>query len=111
MNETAGPNGLCPTLLVFGVVPRMPLSTIDLPNQRERMRALKTARMEMVKQVAKSRLSTAKNRNVPAAADSEIKAGNEVFVYREGVRQWVLEGQVYAPRPPPGMGRRKPHPD
>lgn len=41
MNETTGPTGLCPVLFVFGVVPKMPLSAVDLPNQREGMKALK----------------------------------------------------------------------
>ena len=88
MNETAGPNGLSPILLVFGVHPRMPLPTTDLPEQRERMKALKLARSEMVKAIARSRLATAKRSNVPAASDSLIKSGMEVLVYREGPKQW-----------------------
>ena len=45
MNETAGQNGLCPVLLVFGVLPRMPLSRMYLPKQRDRMKAPKLARL------------------------------------------------------------------
>ena len=67
-NETAGQNGLCPLLLVFGVLPRMLLSMMDLRKQRDRMKALKLARLEMSKQVAKERLSKARNSNVPAAS-------------------------------------------
>ena len=89
MNETVGQNGLCPVLLVFGVLPRMPPSTMDLPKQRDRMKALKLARLEMSKQVAKERLRTAHNSNVPAASDSEVKAGDKVFVYREEPREWL----------------------
>ena len=73
MNETAGQNGLCAVLLGPGVLPRMQLSTMDLPKQRDRMKALKLARLGMSKQVAKARLSTARNSNVPAASDSEVK--------------------------------------
>lgn len=89
MNETAGPKGLSPMLLVFGVSPRTPLSTKDLPEQRERMKALKTARIEMAKHVAKARISTAKHSNVPRAADADIKAGVDVLTYREGQNEWT----------------------
>ena len=88
MNETAGPNGLSPILLVFGVHPRMPLPTTNLPEQRERMKALKMARSEMVKAIARSRLSTARRSNVPAASDSLIEAEMEILVHREGPKQW-----------------------
>ena len=89
VNETAGQNGLFPVLLVFGVLPRRPFSTMDLPKQRDRMKALKLGRLEMSKQVAKARLSTARNSNVPAASDSEVKAGDKVLVYREEPREWL----------------------
>ncbi len=35
MNNTARQNGLIPTLLVFGVIPRFPFRFADLPEQRE----------------------------------------------------------------------------
>ncbi len=83
MNDTAGQNGLVPTLLVFGVVPRFPSGSRDIPEQQNRMRAIKSSRDEMVKAVAASRLRTAKSRNVPGAADNEVKVGMDVLVYRE----------------------------
>lgn len=43
-NNTAGPSEMVPTLLVFGFVPRIPVHPDDLPNQRQRMSALHTAR-------------------------------------------------------------------
>ena len=89
MYETAVQNGLYSVLPVFVVLPRIPLTTVDLPRQRERMQALKLARLEMSKQVAKARLSTARNSNVPAASDSELKAGDKVLLYHEGPREWL----------------------
>jgi transposase InsO family protein len=40
MNDTIGESGLVPSLLVFGVVPRFPMLSTDLPNQKERMTAI-----------------------------------------------------------------------
>ena len=44
MNDTAGYHGLVPTLLVFGVMPRIPITPVDLPNQMVGMRAMARAR-------------------------------------------------------------------
>ena len=52
------------------------------------MNALKLARSEMVKAIARSRLATAKRSSVPAASDSLIEPGMEVIVYRESTQQW-----------------------
>lgn len=90
-NDTAGPNGLVPTLLVFGVMPRFPLNPIDLPDQVERMRAMESARMEMAQVISKTRLDTALRSNVPTAADQapNIMIGSEVLVFRERQRKWI----------------------
>eukprot|EP00171_Calliarthron_tuberculosum_P023435 IDg23435t1 len=88
MNSTAGPNGLVPILLVFGVVPQIPFGFSDVPEQRERMRILKSSRDEMVKAVAKSRLHTALIRKVPSAADSTIEIGAYVLFFREKSKMW-----------------------
>eukprot|EP00170_Pyropia_yezoensis_P002016 contig_8609_g2020 len=83
MNQTAGPMGISPTLLVFGINPRIPVSPADLPMQRERSKALVEARADMVRHVARARLGTALRRNVPKASDYEIHPGMRVLVYRE----------------------------
>lgn len=59
INETAGPNGLVPTLLVFGVFPRIPLLTAELPSQVQRMNAMASARQEASRPVARSCLRKA----------------------------------------------------
>ena len=48
MNDTVGPEGLVPTLLVFGVVPKIPVGSEENcgMNQKERFRAMATARAE-----------------------------------------------------------------
>ena len=62
---------------------------MDLPKQHDRMKDLNLARLEMSKQVAKERLSTARNGNVPAASDSEVKAGDKVLFDSEEPREWI----------------------
>jgi hypothetical protein len=68
MNDTMGPEGLVPSLLVFGVLPRFPATQTSLPNQKDRMEALSTARSEMETITSESRLAEAMHRNVPPAA-------------------------------------------
>lgn len=83
INDTARPNGLVPTLLVLGVMPRLPIRPHNLPEQVLRMKAIKEARDEAVKLVAQTRLATAVASNAPAAASKDIKIGEEALMFRE----------------------------
>lgn len=90
MNDTAGPNGLVPTLLVFGVMPIIPIIPGNYPSQVERMHALKRARKEMGVHIANARLRKGLSSNVPASASSEIQNGSLVLWYREKpLDKWV----------------------
>lgn len=89
-NDTAGPHGLVPTLPVFGVLPRLPIHPRDLPDQRDRMRAMQLARSEMAREIAKARVHVALRRNFPAAADADVKILDQVLVYLEKpVNKWL----------------------
>lgn len=88
-NGTAGPHGLVPNLLVFGVLPRLPIYTRDLPNQRARFQAMATARNEMIKLTALARVSKALQMNAPAATDQDIRIGDDVLVYRGKEKRWL----------------------
>lgn len=89
-NDTAGPHGLSPTLLVFGVTPRLPLRPQNLPDNHQRMRALRTAKSEMARLISRARLETALSRRVPAAADVDIQIGDEVLWFRDKpVGRWT----------------------
>jgi len=88
MNQIIGPQGLSPMLLVFGVHPRIPVRTEDLPEHRDRAKALVQARADMVKHVSRLRLAAAARQPVPAAADREISAGMRVLVFRERPDLW-----------------------
>ena len=83
MNSTAGPNGLVPTLFVFGVLPRIPLAPSNLLEQRDRMKALHTARLEMNTYITKERVNRALRNNVPKSHESEVKFCMSVLVFKE----------------------------
>lgn len=62
--------------MVFGVIPRIPIRPQQLPNRVTRIIALKKA-LKTVKLVARSRLVSAITSNVLAAADNNIKIGDD----------------------------------
>lgn len=88
VNDTAGPNGLVPTLLVFGVMPRIPITPVDLPAQRERMQALSEARRDMAKHFEEKSVNRALRYSIPQGTMSYIQIDDEVLVYREGPNTW-----------------------
>lgn len=87
-NDTAGPKGLVPTLLVFGILPRMPVNPRDLPEQRVRFKIMKDARDEMTKLTALTRIQRALNCYVPMATDLDIRISDRVLIYRERPKRW-----------------------
>lgn len=90
LNDTVGPHGLGPTLLVFGIMPRIPFVHVNLPDQIERMKAMTEARKEMGKRMAATLLKKAMKMNAPAAATRNIQIGSEVLVYKEKpIRKWL----------------------
>eukprot|EP00170_Pyropia_yezoensis_P006806 contig_27732_g6828 len=89
MNQTAGPRGLVPTLLIFRVIPRIPVTPLSLPGERDRAQAMATACKEMTAQMARVRVRSALADGVPAAADCDFQPSTQVLVYRESpVDQW-----------------------
>jgi hypothetical protein len=89
MNDTIGENGLVPSLLVFGMIPRFPILTSEIPHQQERMRILQVAQAEMNSIAAERRIVQASKSAVPAAADRVYQVGEEVLVYREKESTWA----------------------
>ncbi len=61
INSTNGPEGICPTLLVFGAMPKIPLpgSGPSAVSQGVRMMMMETARDEYLRIVGKMRLQQA----------------------------------------------------
>lgn len=58
-NDTMGPNGLVPTLLVFGVLPKCPGPNATNSCQMERFEELRLSRSEMESIVAEIRINRA----------------------------------------------------
>jgi hypothetical protein len=86
INDTAGPDGLVPTLLVYGAYPRMTENDTPAPTVTQRAMAIRKAMAEIDKLRAERQVADALNtRNGPST--SEIHAlplNSEVLVWREG---------------------------
>lgn len=86
VNDTAGPNGLVPTLLVFGAYPRM--HELDPPAASiiKRSTAIQKAMEEIRKVRAERQISDALNtRNGPIVNHlHDLPLNSDVLVYREG---------------------------
>ncbi|RAL67679.1 hypothetical protein DID88_008420 [Monilinia fructigena] len=86
INDTAGPNGLVPTLLVFGTFPRMVDSDPPTPNIQQRASAISKAMKEVHKLHSAMKVRNALNtRNGPSTtALHELPPNSKVLVWREG---------------------------
>lgn len=90
MNDTPGPSGLVSTLLLFGILPRIPVRPTALPKQTKRMELMHSAKMKMMAILSQAGLQTALNSAVPTAADNQFRVGDEVLMYREKpVNKWI----------------------
>ena len=89
MNDTMGENGLVPSRLVFGIIPRFPILNTDLPNQKDLMELIKKAQAEMNNIIAERRVLAALTRDIPPAADRTYQLGEEVLVWSEEKKQWT----------------------
>ena len=88
VNDTIGINGLVPSLLVFGIIPRFPIIASELPKQEERMKVLAEARAEYEAIVAELRITAAMKHAVPEAASRVYAEGDKVLVFRERDKEW-----------------------
>ena len=81
-----------PSLLVFGMLPRIPVGTDESAsrNQLERMRAMNTARYDMDKVTAELRIRSAMKYNMPKSVLDEefVSEGMLVLVYRKNLKYW-----------------------
>src|SRR6202035_3056442 len=86
LNDTAGPDGLVPTLLVFGAYPRMAESDAPSPTVTQRAVALRKAMDEVKKLRANRQVQDALNmRNEPRVdAIHDLPLNSPVLVWREG---------------------------
>jgi hypothetical protein len=85
VNDTAGPDGLVPTLLVFGAYPRMTTESPPSPSMIKRSEAIQKATKALRKISAERQVADALNtRNGPATEDVlALPLQSEVLVWRE----------------------------
>ncbi|KAF2741607.1 putative integrase, partial [Sporormia fimetaria CBS 119925] len=85
VNDTSGPNGLVPTLLVFGTYPRLTDESPPAPGITARATAIRKAMVEVRAEKAKHQVSDALGmRNGPSISDTlELPLQSEVKVWRE----------------------------
>lgn len=85
VNDTAGPDGLVPTLLVFGTYPKMTQADPPHPTVLERGKAIKQAMKEIAKLHAKRDVAEAlRRRNGPRTDETlDTPIGENVWVWRE----------------------------
>lgn len=89
-NDTAGPNGLTPALLVYCIVPRSLIRPKNFPQQIKRINAMRAAKDELSNLISTGRTKTALARNIPSSADMEIRVADEVLMFREKpVSKWL----------------------
>ncbi|CAE7221385.1 hypothetical protein PTTW11_11413 [Pyrenophora teres f. teres] len=85
VNDTTGPDGLVPTLLVFGAYPRMTTESPPSPSMIKRSEAIQKATKALRKIAAERQVSDALNtRNGPTTGDVlALPLQSEVLVWRE----------------------------
>ena len=87
INDTAGPDGLVPTLLVFGAYPRINMDSPPSLSQQQRSQAVAKAMNELRKIKAQRSINDALNtRNGPDTMRMlplSLELGSEVRIYRE----------------------------
>jgi hypothetical protein len=86
VNDTAGPDGLVPTLLVFGAYPKISEYDPPAPSVQERAAAIRKAMIEVRKAHAERQVNDALNtRNGPTStAVHRLPLNSDVLVWREG---------------------------
>jgi hypothetical protein len=86
VNDSAGPDGLIPTLLVYGAYPRMSEFDAPAPTVTQRATAIRKAMEELAKLKAKRKVQDALNmRNGPNTDGiHKLTLNSDVLVWREG---------------------------
>jgi Reverse transcriptase (RNA-dependent DNA polymerase) len=91
VNDTAGPDGLVPTLLVFGTYPRLSESDPPTPIITQRAIAIRRATQEVTKLRARRQVTDAlRQRNGPKVDRiHDLAIGSDVLVWRIHEKAWT----------------------
>jgi hypothetical protein len=90
VNDTAGPDGITPTLLVFGAFPRLSALDPPAPSIAQRATAIKKAMAEIIKLRATRQVNDALHtRNGPRTENLHtLPIGSDVLVWRIHHKKW-----------------------
>lgn len=111
VNDTAGPDGLVPTLLVFGTYPRISTTDPPSPTIAQKALAIKKAMTEVAKLRAERQVADAlRMRNGPDTTPiHDLAVGSKVLVWRKHENEWKgpyqllsIEGETCMVRLPHG---------
>lgn len=94
INDTMGPEGLVPSLLVFGQLPRFPPHSSTLLSHSDRLNAINIARREMADITATLRIQRALRSKLPPATKYNVAPGDNVYAYNEKLKRWNGPYQV-----------------
>ena len=85
VNNIAGLDALTPSILVYGVVPRIPLPDCSSlsPDEKTRFRAMKIARQEMETITAQRRVASALKHRHSLRPHPFFKFGDKVRIWQE----------------------------
>lgn len=83
INDSLGPEGLVPSLLVFGSMPSLPAFKKPYPERRERMAALSFLWAEMKTVFAEPHISQAARSKLKPAIHAMFNPDKEVQVYKK----------------------------
>ena len=89
MNDTIGERGLVLSFINYGINPRFPIISTELPIHEERRRLLVSAQIEMNAIIAERRIQAALTRQIPPAAHRVYQLGDEVLVFSEIDKNWL----------------------
>lgn len=95
INDTMGPTGLFPSLLVYGSLPYFPSGTNNFKDQAARIGVLATARAETENITVVTRIKTALHEKLPPETLQYLRVGRRLHFYRE--RSKRSEGHYLAP--------------
>lgn len=88
MKDTMERDALAPNLLYFESLPTLLIIASDMPTQRARMAAIRTAREEMVTLVTAQSISRPFSSKLPPTTRHTITPGDRVGVYRDRRKAW-----------------------
>lgn len=89
MNDTAGPNGLVPPLLLFGELPHISHNLQLQISFFERHKSMATARKEFELVISRRRVCSAISHRPPTTTLFRFIQNSPVYVYREKEKRWT----------------------